>query len=83
MPQAPVGPFAVPVCAGQWLAARGPAGDRGLQRLDRGVRSLFRAPARTAVHRGDSGHHLAGEDCGDRIPWRPLPPGRACLRPQL
>ncbi len=82
-PQASPGALAVPVCAGQRLAARGTPGDRGLQRLHGGVRGVFRAAAGPAVHRGDAGHHLTGEDRRDRVPWRPLPPGRACLRSEL
>ena len=74
-PQAPAGALAVPVRAGQRLAARGQHGGGSLQRFDRGVGGLLRAPAGAAVRGRDPGLDLAREDRRDRVPRRPLPPG--------
>ena len=49
---------------------------RGVLGLDRGVRGVLRPAARAAVRRGDAAVDVTGEDRADRVPGRPLPPGR-------
>ncbi len=66
--------FLYALCNG-WIA-RGHHDHRGVLGLDGGVRGLLRAAARAAVRRGDAAVDVAGEDRADRVPGRPLPPGR-------
>ena len=73
LPQAPVGPLAVPLRPVQRLAARGHHGHRGLVRLDRGQRGLLRADARAALHRGRPARHQPAKAGPDRAPGRSLP----------
>ena len=62
--------------ANGWLH-RGSHGRRGVERLDRDLRGLFRAPARPAVRRRRAAHDLAREDRADRVLRRALPLRRA------
>ena len=74
--QAPARPLAVPVRAVQRLDPRRLPGDRGLVRLDRGLRGLLRPDARPAVRRRHARLDQQGEDRADRVLRRPLPLGR-------
>ena len=74
--EAPAGPIAVPVFAVQRLADRRDHRHRVVQRVDRGLRGLFRPDDRPAVRGGDAGPHVRGEDRADRDPGRALPSGR-------
>ena len=74
--EAPAGAVAVPLRAVQRLDRAGDHDHRGVLGLDRGVRGVLRPAARAAVRRGDAAVDVTGEDRADRVPGRPLPPGR-------